>query len=308
VDEVDKQLRKRSVLSEKGEDSWRRSTAKRFLRPRSDTSPILVQPLTAEEAGKDADEQLAYALKTTRALTEIGVKEPRLALWLPNAENKLITDANSATPDSFPAVRTDTPEGLAIWLSKLVRKTTPNAVVLQIETIGYSENSVPDAVTTQLAEDLQQRFSGIVNCEVIPDPIWKFWGEEINEQVRILPGNRVIIAVHDLDITPSADKGTIRTSLEMKLSLAQDAVEQVNKESAGTRKVDPFFTALLVKNAKALPFASYPSNGRFKNWQLLRFEPSCDQSGMKPLPASLAVFRGQLNKWAANRTAVGVAA
>jgi hypothetical protein len=181
----------------------------------------------------------------------------------------------------------------------------PDAVVLQIETIGYPEDIVPDATTTQLADDLQQRFSGIVNREILPNPgLWPFWGEEINEQVKMLPGNRVIIAVHDLDITPSADPGTIRTSLEMKLSLAQEAVELANKESKGGRKVDPFFTALLVKNANALPFGSYPSNGRFKDWRLLRFE----SAGVKPVPASLAVFRGQLNKWAANRTAVREAA
>jgi hypothetical protein len=301
VDEADQLLRKRSVLSKRAEDGWRNSAGKSF---RSDTSPILVQPL----APREIEEPLVYASKATQLFTALGVKDPRVALWLPNAQNDSVFTAavNLAPADSFPALRTDTPEGLVTWLAKLVRQTAPDAVVLQIETIGYSENSVPDAVTTQLADDLQQRFSSIVNREIVPNPgLWPFWGEEINEQVKILPGNRVIIAVHDLDITPSADVETVRTSLEMKLTLAQDAVEQANKGSAEkARRVDPFFTALLVKNAKALPFGTYPLNGRFKNWRLLRFEPA----GVKPVPASLAVFRGQLNKWAANRTPVGAAA
>jgi TIR domain len=300
VDEADQLLRKRSVLSKRGKDGWRNSASKYF---RSDTSPILVQPLAPGEI----EEPLAYASKATQLFTATGVKDPRVALWLPDAQNDSVftAAANSAPANSFPTLRTDTPEGLVTWLAKLVRQTTPDAVVLQIETIGYSENSVPDPTTTQLADDLQQRFSAIVNREILPNPgLWPFWGEEINEQVKMLPGNRVIIAVHDLDITPSADVGTIRTSLEMKLSLAQDAVEQANNESAEARKVDPFFTALLVKNAKALPFGTYPLNGRFKNWRLLRFEPS----GVKPVPASLAVFRGQLSKWAANRTSVEAAA
>jgi hypothetical protein len=92
----------------------------------------------------------------------------------------------------------------------------------------------------------------------------------------------------------------------VKLSLAQGAVDEVNK--AGTRTLDPFFTALLLKHAKALPFANYPSNGRFKDWRLLRFASSgVAPADVKPVPNSLAVFRGQLHKWAA-RAPVGVAA
>jgi TIR domain len=303
VDQTDQLLRKRSVLSKRGQDGWRNPTAKHVLPPLSNKSPIFVHPLAPGEI----EEPVAYASKTAERLTAMGVKEPRVALWLPNGQNDSVfaAAANSASANTFPALRTDTPQGLATWLHDLVRPMMPDAMVLQIETIGYAEDSVPDATTTQLADDLQQRFSGIVNREILPNPgLWPFWGEEINEQVQMLPGNRVIIAVHDLDITPSADPGTIRASLEMKLSSAQEAVERANKESAGGRKVDPFFTALLVKNAKALPFGSYPSNGRFKDWRLLRFEAT----GVKPVPASLAVFRGQLNKWAASRAPVGIAA
>jgi TIR domain len=302
VDEADQLLRKCFVRSKRGDDGWWNSAAEHFSSLPSNKSPIFVQPLAPGEH----EEPLAYAGKTAKRLKGTCVKEARVALWLPNAQNDSVfaAAANSASANAFPALRTDTPQGLATWLCGLVCSTMPDTVVLQIETIGYPEDSVPDVTVSQLADDLQQRFSGIVNREILPNPDrWPFWGEEINEQIKMLPGNRVIIAVHDLDITPSPDPGTIRTSLEMKLSLAQDAVERANKESTGARRVDPFFTALLVKNAKALPFCSYPSNGRFKDWRLLRFEPP----GMKPVPASLAVFRGQLNKWAANRAPVGPA-
>jgi hypothetical protein len=300
VDEAEQLLRKCSVRLKRGKDGWRNSDVKDFLHL-SSNSPILVQPLAPGEVE-------LYATKTVELLAPIAGKEARVTLWVPNAQKDpvFMEAANSNSPNSFPALRSDTPRGLVSWLCDLIRPTTPDAVVLQIETVGYPEDSAPDAATTQLAADLQQKFSGIVNREVLPPPgLWPFWGEEeFNEQVKMLPGNRVIIAVHDLDITPSADDGTIRTSLEMKFRSAQDAVEQANKASEGSRRVDPFFTALLVKNAKALPFASYPLNGRFKDWRLLRFEPL----SMKPLPASLSVFRGQLNMWAAQQTRVGAVA
>jgi hypothetical protein len=302
VNEADRLLRDGSVRSRREKDGWRNSEVQHFIHPLSN-SPIMVQPLAPGEA----EEPTAYASKTAQRLTAMGVKEARVALWVPNAQTDSIftAAANSAHPNSFPALRTDTAQNLATWLRDLIRPTTPDALVLQIETIGYPEESTPDASTTRLADLLKQQFSGIVNREIHPNPgLWPFWGDEINEQIKKLPGNRVIIAVHDLDITPSADDGAIRTSLEMKLKVTQEAVEEANKDGAGDRRLDPFFTALLVKTAKALPFASYPLDGRFKDWRLLRFEPS----GVKPVPASLAVFRGQLNMWAARRTPIGVAA
>jgi hypothetical protein len=86
-------------------------------------------------------------------------------------------------------------------------------MVLQIEMIGYPDGSEPDEFTTRLADDLRLRFCGIVDHEIRPNPgLWPFWSDEIEEQVKMLPGNRAIIAVHDLDIAPSADFDAIRCS------------------------------------------------------------------------------------------------
>ena len=303
VDVAAEELRKHAMSPKRWGDGWRNDAAKRVLLRSPNQTPIFVQPLAPGEV----DEPLAYAGKTTERLTATGAKHPRVTLWLPIGNDPAFdAAARSAEGDTFPALRTDTPQGLAAWLCDLVRPLVPaDTVVLQIETIGFPDGSEPDNFTTRLADDLQQRFCGIVNQEIRPNPgLWPFWSDEIEEQVKMLPGNRAIIAVHDLDIAPSADFGAIRAALEVKLSVAQGAVERANREKAGTNTVDPFFTALLVKHAKALPFGNYPSNGRFKDWRLLRFEPA----GVKPVPASLAVFRGQLHKWASGRGAVGVAA
>jgi len=304
VKDTDELLRKRSVVAKKWGDGWWNEPARRLLP--SSGKPIFVRPLASGEI----DQPVPYAGKIFERLINMKVTEPRVVLWLPNADNDPVfkADAGAVSANPFPALRTDTPQGLAAWLGDLVRPSVPDTVVLQIETLGFPDDAVPDVITLRLADALQKRFSGIVNREILPNPgLWPFWGEEINEQMKILPGNRVIIAVHDLDIAPSADPDVVRAKLETKLSVAQDAVELANKANSGGRIVDPFFTALLVKNAKALPFGSYPSNGRFRDWRLLRFE-AAEVAEVKPLPASLAVFRGQLNKWAANQAPAGVAA
>jgi hypothetical protein len=303
VNAASDELQKLALSPKRWGDGWRNDAAKRLPLPSPNERPIFVQPLAAGEV----DEPLAYAAKTAERLTTVSVKSAQVALWLPSGQDDQAFEAasNSAAASTFPALRTDTPQGLAIWLRDLVRPWVPADIVVQVEAIGYPEGSEPDVSTTQLADDLRQCFSGIVNNAIHASPgLWEFYQDMITEQIKMLPGNRSIIAVHDLDITPSANFEAIRAALEVKLNLAQGAVEQVNKERAGTRRVEPFFTALLVKHAKALPFANYPLNGRFKDWRLLRF----DRAEVKPVPASLAVFRGQLHKWAAGCRAAGVAA
>jgi hypothetical protein len=69
-------------------------------------------------------------------------------------------------------------------------------------------------------------------------------------------------------------------------------------------KLKFFWAALIYKNAKALPFAHYPFDGRFKDWRLLSFERAEGHSDtehpVRPAPASLGAFRAQLSKWATN--------
>jgi len=306
VNAAEEELRKRALPPKKWGDGWRSDAAKRVPLPSPNHPPIFVQPVALGEV----DEPVPYARKTADRLTTMGVKEARVALWFPSGQNDpaFKTAACSTEGVTFPALRTDTPQGLATWLCDLVRPSvSADTVVVQIETIGFPDDRQPDDFALRLADDLKQSFSGIVNREIHPNPgLYDFWGDEVTEQIKALSGNRAIIAVHDLDIAPSADLEAIRSALEVKLSLAQGAVEEVNK--TGTRTLEPFFTALLVKHAKALPFATYPSNGRFKDWRLLRFAPTgVAPVDVKPVPNSLAVFRGQLHKWA-SRVSVGVAA
>ena len=304
VNAASDELQKFALSPKRWGDGWRNDAAKRLPLPSPIELPVFVQPLAAGEI----DEPFAYASRTIERLATAGINRAKVALWLPRGQNDPIFEsaAKSSPADAFPALRTDTPQGLAKWLCDLVRPSvSADTVIVQLETIGFPDDSRPDDFALQLADSLKQSFSGIVNREIRPNPgLYDFWGDQITEQIKALPSNRPIIAVHDLDITPSADRQAIRAALEVKLSLAQAAVEQVNTERAGARHLDPFFTALLVKHAKALPFASYPSNGRFKDWRLLHF----DVAGVKPIPASLAVFRGQLYKWVVGCRPVGAPA
>lgn len=303
VEAADSEFRKRSLMPKRWADGWLKKPERRAFPVSPCSSPLFIQPLAAGEA----DDPFTYVKKTAERIEEAGVSGARLALWLPSGQNDPDFAAAAAKADakSFPALRTDTPQDLAAWLCDLVRPNlAEGSMYLQIEAMGFPEDADIDVAATRLANDLQENFHKIVNREVLPNPgLWAFWGDEFGEQIRMLPGNRAIVAVHDLDTRPSADPGTVRAALEVKLTQIQEAVEQARKERKETRSLDVFFAALLAKNAKALPFSQYPGNGRFKNWHLLRFERPGPSEPLKPVPASLGVFRSNLNIWARGESA-----
>lgn len=305
VNAAAEELRKLALSPTRWGDGWRNKPGERHNSPVSPkASPIFVQPV----APCEADEPLAYAGKTAQWLKASGVSKARVTLWLPHGQEDPVFKSAAAapTPDDFPALRTDTPQELAAWLRKLVLPAvTADTVVLQLETIGFPEDREPDTALKRLAEGIKEHFSGIVNRVVSPSPsLQSFWGDMFNSQIKGLPGNRAIIAVHDLDSRPSADLPTVREALETKMAQMQEAVNQANKDRKGSGVLDVFLVALLVKNAKALPFGTYPFNGRFKDWRLLSFERTADgTSPIKPVPSSLGFFRGELAMWAKNRAA-----
>jgi TIR domain len=290
-------------------DGWLKNSAARDEGGQSPgVSAVFVQPLAAGEAS----EEVAEPGKTRKRLADAGVAAPPLVLWLPRGQSDLDFEKAAAAstetlPDlptlrTRPALRTDPARDLSLQLRAILRSTPArDAPVVQIETVG-SKAGQPDHEATRLSEQLIQLFGNIVNSVVTTDSTspWRFWDELFKMQITELPGNRAIVAVHDLDVTPSADKTANRKCIELKFQRMQDYV----RETDGANKLKFFWAALIYKNAKALPFAQYPFDGRFKDWRLLSFERveghSDTEHPVRPAPASLGAFRAQLSSWATN--------
>jgi hypothetical protein len=307
---LDKAARGRGLSVRRWKDGWRTNPAARLNFP----AAIFVQPL---EAG-DASDQVTNIEITSKRLADAGIANSRVVLWLPCGESDPEFEAAAASaaakampalpaPWPGPALRNDTPDDLVNWLGSMLLPTQQTGgPLLQIETVGSPEGSKPNSEACRLSDQLSEDFFSIVKSVVTPEASspWKFWGDLFKEQIAVLPGSRAIVAVHDLDVTPSADLVATRKAIELKFQKMQSDVEETLKTTLGAGKLRLFWTALILRNAKALPFADYPSDGRYKDWRLLRFERAntCEGAGqplrMKPDPASLAVFRARLSDWA----------
>jgi hypothetical protein len=136
-------------------------------------------------------------------------------------------------------------------------------------------------------------------------PPWEFWGDQFAEHLKRLRGNRTIIAIHDLDVTPDKDNSIVEKQLLARFDEILVAVEkeQEARSHAGKPPLNAFLAALLVRTASALPFNEYPYDGRYRQWRLLGFVPPngaepAEAAPLEPNPASLAVFRQKLFSWA----------
>jgi hypothetical protein len=287
-------------------DGWLKNSAARGKSPGA--SAVFVQPLAAGEASEEVTE----AGKTPKRLADAGVPAAPLVLWLPSGQTdpdfqKAAAAPTETLPDLLtlrakPALRTDAARDLSLHLRAILRSAPArDDPVVQIETVGSTAGQ-PDLEATRLAEQLSQLFGNIVNSVMTTDSSspWPFWDDLFKAQIAVLPGSRAIVAVHDLDVPPSADKTANRKCIELKFQRMQDYVRETDCGS----KLKFFWAALIYKNAKALPFAQYPYDGRFKDWRLLSFERaeggSDAEQPVRPAPASLGAFRAQLSKWATN--------
>jgi hypothetical protein len=300
-------VRAEGLSVQEWKDGWLRNSAMRGEPDQSALlSAVFVQPLAAGEAS----EEVAQVGKTGKRLADAGVAAAPLVLWLPSGQpdpdfEKAAAALNEAMPDlptlrARPALRTDTARDLSLRLRAILQSTPRrDDPVVQIETVGSSAGQ-PDVEATRLSEQLSQLFGNIVNSVVTTDSSspWPFWDDQFKAQIALLPGNRAIVAVHDLDVTPSADKTANRKCIELKFQRMQDYVRETDRGN----KLKFFWAALIYKNANALPFAHYPFDGRFKDWRLLSFERAKGRSDteqpVRPDPASLGVFRSQLSNWA----------
>lgn len=295
------------LLVQKWGDGWLRNSAARgAIGVSADMAAVFVQPLAAG----DASEQVGDVGRTGKRLAVAGVPDAPVVLWMPSGQSDpdfetAVAPPTEALPDlptlrTRPALRIDPPRELSLQLRTILRSTPLfDDPVLQIETVG-SPGGRPDMEAIRLSKKLSQMFGDIVNAVVVTEsPPWEFWdAEQFKAQIAQIRGSRAIVAVHDLDVAPSADAVANRKRIELKFQLMQDYVRQAEF----ARKLKFFWAALLFKNANALPFGRYPS-GRFNQWRLLNFARADDGGAtdlpVRPDPASLGVFQTALSEWAA---------
>jgi hypothetical protein len=302
-------LKHRGVLVELWKDGWRRKPeARGKAAVNSDT--VFVQPLAESEAADMASDRGATGVY----LGEAGFPNAKVVLWLPAAFHDPDFEAaaaSSADARTFPGLRVETPRALADWLEGYRnRSDSGSQTKIQIKTIGLMDGppSQQSAASQRVIERLRDQFiniaANLVDNPAPEPPPWEFWGDQFAEHLKRLPGNRTIIAIHDLDVTPDSN-GSVEKQLQSRFDEILTAVrkEQEARSNDGRPPLNAFLAALLVRTASALPFNEYPYDGRYREWRLLGFAPPNgagpgDEPRLEPNPASLAVFRQKLFSWA----------
>jgi hypothetical protein len=297
-------------------DGWLiKSAARAELGVSRTSDAVFVQPLAAGEASEHAED----VGKTGKRLGTAGIVNAPVVLWLPSGQSdpefekraKGLTDPLPDLADlrAAPALRVGSASDLAAGLRVLLSPSQSNDdPVVQVETVG-STTGRPDPEATLLSKQLTELFGNIVNGVISVDKRspWPFWGTQFEQQIALrlrespALGPRAIVAVHDLDVTPSPNGAANRKRIELKFQQMQDCVQQADKSG----KMKFFWAALLCKNAKELPFGRYPY-GRYRDWRLLSFErvnsaATWTEQALQPEPASLGVFRNELYTWADSR-------
>ena len=296
-----------NIQTQMWSDGWRKNPNARVNLSGADL--IFVQPVSVGEASDRVSDPGAIG----KYLDGAAVHDARVVLWLPSDYRDPDFEEAAkkvASFGQFPVPRTDAADHLAQWLSSFARKVQPaDDTRIQIQTVGLSDEMTQEqgVVSQRIIKQLQDILLSIADEIVDPPPTpppWQFWGSQFRSQLRMLRGNRTIIAIHDLDVRPGNERSIVK-QLQIKFETIQKAIdeEQESRVMTGRPPLNAFLMALLVNNAEALPFSSYPDDGRYARWRLLGFAPpgksAPDEAvNLKPDPASLAVFRSYLFAWA----------
>ena len=158
-------------------------------------------------------------------LDEAGFPGAKVVLWLPAAFSDpdfAAAAAKTVGVRQYPVLRGDPPDALAEWLQGEKAPTeSAEETKIQIKTIAsVDEAGIAQAARSQrivklLTDNFTEIALKLVDNPTPKPPPWKFWGGQFGEQLKKLPGNRAIIAIHDLDVTPGSD-GSIEKQLQAR--------------------------------------------------------------------------------------------
>jgi hypothetical protein len=213
----------------------------------------------------------------------------RTVLWVParHASPAFKERVHAQDESANPLLRGDEPAALAKWIKQQSGGEFGPVPVVAIEAL----DSGP------LREALQKGCARVVSDIVQPPPEpWSFYNQEsLENQLRLIEGGRAIIAVHDLNTGLVNSRDAAQIAVESKIKQHKKRADEIVK-SLG-RKLDLFWTVLLVDKVKYLPFIKYPGN-KLSDVTFLPFQRMDDDNfPVEPVPDGARIYQSYLKEW-----------
>jgi hypothetical protein len=287
-------------------DRWRSTKAARKGSAKSllESESVFLQPLEPGDAADMAEDPGRFQKWLTNILgievvgAQTLLESCKKVLWCPQgrADESFANAVRASSNTTDIILRSDSPSGLAAYLlTEICGDTRTEVPILTLE-------EVQDVDETKLRDALHTGFCSVVDDVVRPTPErWYFHSEILVDLVRNIPGDRAIIAVHDLNTGIAQNQREARAQLERKLGAIASDVQGAIR-AAGRTDLKVFWSALLVQKADQLPWVKYPAPSEFENWCCLPFaRPNVateDSPVVEPRAAHKNVFRNYLRDWA----------
>jgi hypothetical protein len=255
-------------------------------------SAVFVQPAVPADAmlWSNVPETLTDWLR--QAASSAGANaapKNRAVLWVPARHKSEPFDkrANAGKDSDNPILRHDTAADLAGWIQQQIGAEVGPVPVVAIEALEAG----------RLQEALQSGCEKVVSGIVRPPPEpWSFYNKEsLEDQLRLIEGERAIIAVHDLNTGLASNTREAQAAVESKVKQHKLRADEIIKEL--NRKLDLFWTVLLVEKTKMLPFIRYPGN-KLPNVTFLPFRKMPDAKvPVAPDPDGARIYQSYLKDW-----------
>jgi hypothetical protein len=253
--------------------------------------PIFVQPLAPGDYIADHPQTHRDRLKKAvgkESPLAVQIDQRRLYLWLPKGLKD--EDFESATPTA-PTIHSQlSGSELAEQFCNELSRDRPLVPVIMLEEMLQNAG---------LRARLSSEFRKVVEQEVSPPPReFRFMVDEdasdmLEDQLAQVVGDKVILAIHDLNIQPSRNSEDALKSLDTKLASYMESVEKAQKK-VRRKKLKIFWSTLVVRNVKFFPFVKHPSP-QFENWHLLPFNT---EGSATPKRGYSKIFLSYLHEWA----------
>jgi hypothetical protein len=217
------------------------------------------------------------------------VKNFRTVLWVPARHTSPAFKERVQIQDESanPLLRGDEPAALAKWIKQQSGGEWGPVPVVAIEAL----DSGP------LRDALQKGCARVVSDIVQPPPEpWSFYNQEsLENQLRLIEGGRAIIAVHDLNTGLVNSRDAAQVAVESKIKQHKKRADEIVKGL--NRKLDLFWTVLLVDKVKYLPFIKYPGD-KLSDVTFLPFQRMDDDSfPVEPVPDGARIYQSYLKEW-----------
>jgi hypothetical protein len=151
-----------------------------------------------------------------------------------------------------------------------------------------------------LRDALFTGFLNLIEREVKPPPeTWSFDADEksslLEDQFSVIQGDRIVMAIHDLNLPKTQDPQQARRFIEDKF-IASEARVRNAELRIGRPPLKLFRSMIVYEHVGELPWVHYPSK-RFERWYLLPFVRIGGKGRPAPEPSYAEIFRSYLRAW-----------